>query len=173
MSKIDQNKHWYTLLHKAVTGQMYRPHTLGAGGPSWDSHGGAVDPGFMKKVDDPLEGQLGDCNKFLDAGCGIGTAMGYVPKEYKNTKIFRLELEDDRVNSAKKILTNAGLFTNRRVSIKKADLTDRRVWESILNENGDNKLCVWFNSVNFKERAVLSFQDITRDSIIVEGIMIV
>ena len=88
--------------------------------------------------------------------------MGYVAKEYKNIKVFGLELEEDRVNAAKKILTNAGLYTNR-VSIKKADFTDWRVWESILNEDGDNKLCVWFNSVNFNERAVLSFQEIARD----------
>ena len=104
---IDKNAHWYTYLHEAANGAKYSKHTLGATGPMWRSHGGAVGPEFMMKVDAALQGRLGECDIFVDAGCGIGTALGYVAKEYRNMKIFGLELEESRVNAAWDILTGA------------------------------------------------------------------
>ena len=49
--------------------------------------------------------------------------------------------------------------------IKNADFTDRGVWLSILQEV-HNKLCVWFNVINFGESVVKRFQDIAMDLMI-------
>ena len=58
-------------------------------------------------------------------------------------------------------------------SIVVADFTDRTIWESFLNEGEKHKLCVWFNSLNFDESAVLRFQEIAEGSMIAEGSVIV
>lgn len=169
---IDKNAHWYTYLHEAANGIYYRGHTLGAIGSMWGSHGGAVSPGFMMKVDAALQGRLGDCEIFVDAGCGIGTALGYVAKQYRKMKILGLELEASRVEAAWDILTGAGINTDG-VSIVLGDFTDPTNWESFLNGGEKHKLCVWFNSINFEESAVLMFQEIAEGSMTEEGSVIV
>ena len=80
-------------------------------------------------------------------------------------------MEASRVEAAWDILTGAGINTDR-VSIVLGDFTDPTNWESF--RNGEkHKLCVWFNSINFEESAVLMFQEIAEGSMMEEGSVIV
>ena len=81
-------------------------------------------------------------------------------------------MEASRVEAAWDILTGAGINTDR-VSIKLGDFTDPTNWESFLNGGEKHKLCVWFNSINFEESAVLMFQEIAEGSMMEEGSVIV
>lgn len=164
-------RYWFYVFQVPLISETNHTLRRVPGGDS-ASHGGGASPRLMREIDDLLQGHISNCDAFVDAGSGIGTALAYHAQKYIFMRIVGIECYRERIERARFLFGKAGM--KDRVQFVEGSFVNERVWSDHVLLEANERVCVWLNAENFFENGLLlQFERLAERLIVAQGSLIV